>query len=127
MKKRILIVDDEFGLADVVAEILTDQGYETSIAINGRLGLAQIAEKRPSLVLLDVMMPVLDGPATLLAMRENPDFASIPVIMMTALPEALPKNDPSLFQAVLYKPFTLESLQSAVKGLIDSSPAGKRR
>ena len=120
-------MDDEFGLADVVAEILTDKGYETSIAINGRLGLSQLAEKRPSLVLLDVMMPVLDGPATLLAMRGNPDFASIPVIMMTALPEALPKNDPPLFQAVLYKPFTLESLQSAVKGLIDSSPAGKRR
>jgi DNA-binding response OmpR family regulator len=127
MKKRILIVDDEFGLADVVAEILTDQGYETSIAINGRLGLAQLAEKPPSLVLLDVMMPVLDGPTTLLAMRANPDFASIPVIMMTALPEALPKTDPPLFQAVLYKPFTLESLQSAVKGLIGSSAADKPR
>jgi DNA-binding response OmpR family regulator len=118
MNKRILIVDDEFGLADVVAEILTDQGYEASIAINGRLGLAQIAETHPGLVLLDVMMPVLDGPATLLAMRANPKFATIPVIMMTALPEALPKTEPPLYQAVLYKPFTLESLNSAVARLI---------
>jgi CheY-like chemotaxis protein len=127
MKKRILIVDDEFGLADVVAEILTDQGYEAAIAINGRLGLAHIAELRPSLVLLDVMMPVLDGPATLLAMRANPDFAAIPVIMMTALPEALPKANPPLYQAVLYKPFTLESLQSAVERLIGASAGGDRR
>jgi CheY-like chemotaxis protein len=111
----------------VVAEILTDQGYEAAIAINGRRGLAHIAELRPSLVLLDVMMPVLDGPATLLAMRANPDFAAIPVIMMTALPEALPKANPPLYQAVLYKPFTLESLQSAVERLIGASAGGDRR
>jgi DNA-binding response OmpR family regulator len=121
MSKRILIVDDEFGLADVVAEILTDQGYDAAIAINGRLGLAQIAEARPNLVLLDVMMPVLDGPTTLVTMRSNPEFASIPVIMMTALPEALPKTDPPLYQAVLYKPFTLESLNGAVTRLIGPS------
>lgn len=118
MKKRILIVDDEFGLADVVAEILTDFGYEAAIAINGRLGLANLAEARPSLVLLDVMMPVLDGPAMLRAMRKIPEYASIPVVMMTAIPDTLPESEPALFQAVLYKPFTLENLSTTVQGLI---------
>ncbi|MDB4987652.1 MAG: response regulator receiver protein [Myxococcaceae bacterium] len=109
MTKRILIVDDEFGIADIVAEILTEHGYTTSIAINGRLALASMAEHRPDLVLLDVMMPVLDGIGTLTAMRADSALASVPVIMMTALPEALPK-DRSLYQAALHKPFSEEQL-----------------
>ncbi|HLM75138.1 MAG TPA: response regulator, partial [Polyangiaceae bacterium] len=85
MNKRILIVDDEFGLADVVAEILTDQGYEASIAINGRLGLAQIAETHPGLILLDVMMPVLDGFEACTALRRLQGGERVPVLMMTGL------------------------------------------
>jgi len=109
MSKRILIVDDEFGIADIVAEILTEQGYTASIAINGKLALTSMAEDRPDLVLLDVMMPVLDGAGTLLAMRADAALASVPVVMMTALPEALPK-DRSLYQGTLLKPFREEQL-----------------
>jgi DNA-binding response OmpR family regulator len=69
MTKRILIVDDEFGLADVVAEILTESGFDVAIAINGRLALSLVREHRPDLILLDVMMPILDGPATLRELR----------------------------------------------------------
>lgn len=117
MTKRILIVDDEFGIADIVAEILTEHGYATSIAINGRLALTSMAETRPDLVLLDVMMPVLDGPSTLLAMRADEALANVPVIMMTALPEALPK-DRSLYQAALQKPFSEEQLFAHIQKLI---------
>jgi DNA-binding response OmpR family regulator len=109
MTKRILIVDDEFGIADIVAEILAEHGYTTSIAINGRLALASMAAQRPDLVLLDVMMPVLDGLGTLTAMRADAVLANVPVIMMTALPEALPK-DRALYQAALHKPFSEEQL-----------------
>lgn len=115
MKAKILIVDDEFGLADVVSEILSESGYEVSVAINGRLGLACLEKQRPDLVLLDIMMPVLDGIGMLRAMRANPDFASIPVIMMTAVPEALPKEKPALFQSALSKPFTPKALFSAIE------------
>jgi CheY-like chemotaxis protein len=117
MTKRILIVDDEFGIADIVAEILTEHGYATSIAINGRLALAAMAEARPDLVLLDVMMPVLDGPGALTAMRADPDLADIPVIMMTALPEALPK-DRTLYQASMQKPFSEEQLFALLEKLL---------
>lgn len=117
MTKRILIVDDEFGIADIVAEILTEHGYITSIAINGRLALESMAEHRPDLVLLDVMMPVLDGLGTVTAMRADGSLAEVPVIMMTALPEALPK-DRTLFQASLLKPFTEDELFALLNKLL---------
>jgi len=120
MTKRILIVDDEFGIADIVAEILTEHGYTASIAINGKLALASMAANRPDLVLLDVMMPVLDGLGTLTAMRGDPALSDIPVIMMTALPEALPK-DRSLYQATLLKPFTEEQLFAWMEKLLGAT------
>lgn len=109
MTKRILIVDDEFGIADIVAEILMEQGHDAPIAINGKLALEDMRAQRPDLVLLDVMMPVLDGVGTLTAMRADPALADVPVVMMTALPEALPK-DHSLYQGTLHKPFSEEDL-----------------
>jgi DNA-binding response OmpR family regulator len=118
MSKSILIVDDEFGLADVVAEILGESGYETAIAINGRLGLAALAEKRIDLVLLDVMMPVLNGPAMLEAMRRDTAYAEVPVVFMTALAEAVPRNATARHQAVLIKPFAANVLLATVKRLI---------
>ena len=119
MTKRILIVDDEFGIADIVAEILTEHGYDTSIAINGQLALERMATERPDLVLLDVMMPVLDGLGTLKAMRADPALVAVPVIMMTALPEALPK-DRTLYQASLHKPFSEERLFEEIGRLVGS-------
>ena len=119
MTKRILIVDDEFGIADIVAKILTEHGYSTSIAINGKLALESMAEQVPDIVVLDVMMPVLDGIGTLRAMRADPRLASVPVIMMTALPEALPK-DRTLYHAALQKPFSEEQMFAAIALCIGS-------
>jgi DNA-binding response OmpR family regulator len=118
MKEAILIVDDEFGLADIVAEVLAEEGYDVDVTINGQLGLNRLAEKRYDLVLLDVMMPVLDGPAMLRAMRVRPAFATLPVIMMTALAEALPKDKPPLHQAVLHKPFSPERLLATIQRVL---------
>lgn len=121
MKKRILIVDDEFGLADVVAEILAESGFEVAIAINGALGLQSVTEKPPDLIILDQMMPVLDGISMLKVLRGDSKTASIPVILMTALPEALPTTKPALWQKVLNKPFTPEELFNDVHQLLKES------
>jgi CheY-like chemotaxis protein len=120
MSIRILIVDDEFGLADVIAEILAETGYDVAIAINGKLGLLSVAEMMPDLVLLDMMMPVLDGPAMLRALRADPRYAEIPVVMMTSLPEALPADEVFLYQDVLHKPFTQEKLLSTLERVLDA-------
>lgn len=120
MNLRILIVDDEFGLADVIAEVLAEAGYDVAIAINGQLGLVSMDEVTPDLVLLDMMMPVLDGPAMLRVIRNDPKYADVPVVMMTSLPEALPPGDATLYQAILHKPFTLENLLSTLQRLLDA-------
>ena len=117
MTVRILIVDDEFGLADTVAELLDDRGYLPSIAINGRLGLDRLAQDGAELVLMDVMMPIMDGPTMLRAMRADVALAKIPVIMMTAVPEALPTDEPPLHQGTLVKPFRPDALFRMVEKL----------
>jgi CheY-like chemotaxis protein len=118
MTIRILIVDDEFGLADIVAEILSERGYEVAIAINGKLGLEELARQPVSLILLDVMMPVMDGAAMVRLLRQDERYRELPVVMMTALREALPTDEPPLYQAVLFKPFTEEKLMREIDRLL---------
>lgn len=131
----VVIVDDEFGLAELIAEVLSEREYATAIAINGELGLALMRERRPDLVLLDLMMPVLTGKEMLRQMRADPNFADIPVVIMTALPGAVPADEPPGYQAVLQKPFTPERLfevvRATLRARVESSapeprdPAGK--
>jgi DNA-binding response OmpR family regulator len=116
MKPYILIVDDEFGLADAVAEILVERGYETSVVINGKLALASLEARLPDLVLTDMMMPVLDGPGLVVAMRADARFARLPVIMMTALPDAVPSGVEA--NALIAKPFPLTELLVLVHKLL---------
>jgi len=74
--KTIVIVDDEFGLADVLTSTLSDIGYRALSAANGKQGLEIMAEHPPDLVLLDYMMPLLDGAGVLKAMRADPKLAA---------------------------------------------------
>ena len=67
----ILIVDDEFGLAEMLREMLRESGFEVTLAINGRLALEILGEERVDLVLTDMMMPVMDGAELATAMRER--------------------------------------------------------
>ena len=121
MKKYILIVDDEFGLADVTADLLTDLGYEVAIAINGRLALEALGGRPADLVLTDVMMPVMDGPELIRRMRADGRLRAIPVILMSALPEAVPQGDAALHDGVLLKPFALGELLELMETLLTRS------
>ena len=82
--KTILVVDDEFDIVDVLSDLLTAEGYRVLTASNGREGLARLREAHTDLVLLDRMMPVLDGAEMMRQMREEPALGSIPVVMMSA-------------------------------------------
>jgi CheY-like chemotaxis protein len=118
MTQSVLIVDDEFGLADITAELLREVGYDVALAINGKLGLESLAHRRADIVLTDLMMPVMDGPEMIRQMRADPRFASIPAILMTALPEGIPTGDGALHNAVLVKPFSVAEVLAAVKRLL---------
>ncbi|HEY6180583.1 MAG TPA: response regulator [Kofleriaceae bacterium] len=123
MTQSVLIVDDEFGLADITAELLREAGYEVRLAINGQLGLDSLAAHPADLVLTDLMMPVMDGPEMIRQMRADPRFAAIPTILMTALPEAVP-NDAAQYDVLLIKPFSLVEILDLVRRLLP--PDGRR-
>lgn len=118
MTQTVLIVDDEFGLADITADLLRDAGYDVTLAINGKLALDSLAASPADLVLTDLMMPVMDGPEMIRRMRADPRFAAIPVILMTALPEAVPTGAAALHDALLVKPFSVDEVLAAVHRLL---------
>ena len=114
MSRRILIVDDEFGLAEVVAEMLQERGFETELAINGQIALDVIRERVPDLLLLDGMMPILDGIDVVRALRADRRTADLPIILMTALPHVVPADVQAATCAVLHKPFSPAVLFAAI-------------
>jgi len=109
----ILIVDDEFGLAEMLRDMLREHGYNVTLAINGRLALAILTEQRIDLVITDMMMPVMDGEELARAMRAAEMHRRTPIIMMSSLPT---RRDGfgGLFNAVLRKPFTPDQLLSTI-------------
>lgn len=109
---EILIVDDEVYIAQLIADILADEGFSTRICHDGASALQIIHSTSPRLVLLDIGMPIMSG-EELLRMLGNPERRGFPVIVMTASPK------PQRFleegaTAVLPKPFELEGLISQV-------------
>lgn len=117
--QSILIVDDEFGLAEMVRDMLRDQGYHVVLAINGRLALDVLGEQNVDLVLTDLMMPVMDGRELAIAMRNSQTYCGTPIIMMTSLPTAVPPQG-DLFDAILRKPFSPELLVETIQGCLHS-------
>ncbi len=108
MKLAILIVDDEFGLADMISDLLGDRGHDVVLAIDGQRGLTCLEARVPDVVVTDLMMPVVDGPEMIRRMKADVRFAAIPVILMTALPEAVPAG--AGHDALLVKPFGIRLL-----------------
>lgn len=83
--KHILIIDDEHDIR-AVAQLTLEAvgGWDVSVAVSGAEGLAKAADEQPDVILLDVMMPDIDGIETFRALQANPATRSIPVILMTA-------------------------------------------
>ena len=82
----VLVVDDEFGIVKLLEEVLTDEGHRVVIATNGQQALERAAKEKPSLVVTDFMMPVMDGAALVKAMRADPQLADVPVVIMSSMP-----------------------------------------
>jgi DNA-binding response OmpR family regulator len=117
----ILIVDDEFGLAEMAGELLAMQGYSVTTAINGRLALATLNQSRPDIILLDVMMPVMSGPDVIRALKANVEYRDVPVVMMSAAgPGALPEDIRPLIAGFLQKPFSYDELTAALEAALAS-------
>ena len=119
----ILVVDDEPLIAVALEVALEDAGYEVVTAANGRQGLDCLAKARADLVLLDMMMPVMNGPAMLAAMAADPELAGTPVIILSSLPEATIRNRTDGVAAIIRKPYTADQVLGEIaKALGEKEP-----
>jgi len=120
--KKILACDDEKHIVRLVQVNLERAGYEVVTANDGKEALQKVEEENPDLVVLDVMMPYMDGFEVLQNMRRNPAFRDIPVIMLTAKAQDTDvfKGWQSGVDAYLTKPFNPMELLSFVKRIFDA-------
>jgi DNA-binding response OmpR family regulator len=128
MAKKILIMDDDPTIADLLTEALADEGYETHMTTQSLRFYDAVREHQPDLVLLDLMMPYLDGRDELKLMAMGVD-RRIPVIVVTAYLGAV--NEEQEFRQagvvhIVYKPFDLDKLVELVKATI-GEPEGASR
>ncbi len=84
MHKKIMIVEDEECLQQLITVILTGSGYEVFSAVSGTQALGFLAQNRVDLVLLDVMLPDIDGFEVCRQLKQLPDYVDVPVVMLTA-------------------------------------------
>ena len=132
MAKKILAVDDEKAIVRLVQVNLEREGYKVVTAYDGREALEKVASERPDLVVLDVMMPYMDGFEVLQQMKKDPETRDIPVIMLTAKAQ-----DADVFRGwqsgvdcYLTKPFNPMELKAFVKRVfksIEDEQDGDRR
>ncbi len=121
MVHRILIIDDEDDIREVAAMSLESvAGWEVIMASSGAQGLVRAAEYLPDAILLDVMMPGMDGPTTFRELRKNPRTARIPVLLLTAKVQS---TDQRRFadlgvEAVLFKPFDPMTLSAEISSVL---------
>jgi two-component system chemotaxis response regulator CheY len=112
---RILVIDDDGDIRAILGMVLAAEGHEVETAIDGAAGLDRLRESpRPSLILLDMMMPRLDGEGFLRAMRSDPLTADIPVVILTGHPTARRTAAELGAAGYLVKPVELVDLLSAV-------------
>jgi CheY-like chemotaxis protein len=118
----VLIVEDEFAIADLLEMVLTDEGYRVLTAANGRQGLERLAEgPLPDLVISDYMMPLLDGVGLLQAMRNVEAQRDIPCIIMSSVPEANVRERVNGYTAFVRKPFQLAAVVQLVATILSSA------
>jgi DNA-binding response OmpR family regulator len=128
MKKKILIVDDEDDIRHFLELVLRESGYDVYAAAGGEECLARVGQVRPDLILLDIMMPVIDGWEVLRRLKGRADTAPLPVAILSARTEAKDRARGLGEGAVDYigKPFALHELLKRIETIFKSVGAGAK-
>jgi CheY-like chemotaxis protein len=118
--KKILVAEDNPASSELIREVLSGRGYEIIEACDGRQALEKIEETQPDLVLLDIQLPILDGFAVLSQLRQNPRFANLCVVAVTAnvMKEDREKGLRAGFDAYIGKPIDAAALRLQVDQLL---------
>jgi len=113
-RPTVLIVDDDVEIRRTVADVLEDEGYRVELAEDGLEALSLIDPSQPpGVILLDLMMPVMDGWSLLAALRADEELAAIPVVIISAVGGHAPAPTPPV-REVMDKPLAIERLLAAV-------------
>jgi len=115
---RILVVDDELSNAEVLALILHEEGFQVTVAGDGRQALERIEQAAPDLLITDYMMPGMSGVELARAVRQLPRHRNLPVLVMSGAAESMLSGHAKDFDAFLRKPFDIEVLLRAVQSLL---------
>ncbi len=129
VKKRILIVDDSPTVLMLHRTVLQDEGFEVLTAKNGRDGVELAVRERPDAVLLDLVMPVMDGIEALRLLREAPETKATPVVIVTTRSEEMFASAAMMLgcSGYLLKPFNRADLSATLRGLLTPVDAGGSR
>ncbi len=112
--RNVLAVDDQEEILVLLARMLKMAGYEVVTAMNGQEALERVAEQKPDLIVTDLMMPVMSGKDLLERLKQDPETAKIPVIVLSAFAD----GDIQGADVIMRKPFMQADLLAGVEGLI---------
>ena len=114
-RPRVLVIEDDPSIRTLLATCLELEGFAVATASNGADGLDRIKAARPSLVLLDLMMPVMDGVQFRAAQLKDPEIASVPVVCISAIDDAEQRDGQLRAAAYITKPFDLDRIMAVVR------------
>lgn len=121
MSKQILVIDNDLALQELLQAILELENYQVVLANNGLAALEMLATSVPDLILLDLMMPGMDGYTFYAELCSREQLAHIPVMVLTADVRSRPAVEQMSVACYVTKPFDLQDLLEKVKELISSS------
>ncbi len=119
---RVLIVDDDPAIRSMLVELLTDEGYETLVAGDGRTAVEIAQQRAPDVILMDLMLPVLDGGSAMRILKDNPETNSIRIIAMSAGANLRQQVNDLPADGVVSKPFDLDALLADVSIQLRRNP-----
>jgi DNA-binding response OmpR family regulator len=122
--QRVLVVDDDPSCRALLEAIFESHGYTVTSTDSVIGASALIAQARPNVIMLDLALPYRSGASWLAQLKASPATADIPVVIVSALPEVLPKERRGLAQAVVQKPFRTSELLNSVRALCAPTVSG---
>ena len=115
MSKRILVVEDDYDILCVLTDLLNDEGYEVVGLTYTASIVESVRESRPDLVILDFLLPGVNGGEHCLELKASPDFSGIPVILMSGFPRFLESFGDFGSDAFIEKPFNMNTILHVVE------------
>lgn len=124
---KIALIEDDKILSKVLSDGLKEAGFEVSRAFDGEEGLALVVAEKPALVLLDILMPKMDGLTVAKRLKSNPETRGIPIIILTALEKREPVAEAlesGVYEYLVKSDFKIEEIVAKVKEKLGASKKG---